>query len=50
MIKNLRQVLLDIHQQDLDQQKLILEQILDDWKGPHNRQTDDVLVIGFRIG
>ncbi len=48
MKKNFHHLLLSIHQKSMDEQKKILEEKYDEWKGK-NRQVDDVLVIGFRV-
>ena len=48
MAKNFRQLLLDIHQKDPNEQMKILEETLLDWRGSHP-QVDDVLVIGVRV-
>ena len=46
--KNFKNLLLEIHDQPLFEQKNILEQTLNDWMGGHP-QRDDILVIGARI-
>jgi PAS domain S-box-containing protein len=43
-----RRLLLEIHQKPMDEQKAILEQRLNDWKGSLP-QTDDILVMGVRF-
>ncbi|MCP4521560.1 MAG: SpoIIE family protein phosphatase [Cytophagales bacterium] len=48
MKKQLKRLLLEIHEQDMPTQKTILHEKLQDWKGGHN-QIDDVLVMGIRI-
>ncbi len=48
MIKQLKELFLEIHQQDMQTQHEILSQTFKEWIGDH-RQIDDVLVIGFRI-
>ncbi|EAY27360.1 AAA family ATPase [Microscilla marina] len=48
MRKRLKNLLLDIHSQDMDSQKNILDQTLQEWTGAKH-QTDDVLVIGFKV-
>jgi predicted ATPase/GAF domain-containing protein/tRNA A-37 threonylcarbamoyl transferase component Bud32 len=48
MIKHLKTLLLHIHQKDMEEQKAILQTTFNDWVFGH-KQTDDVLVVGFRI-
>ncbi len=50
MIKNLRDLLLKIHQEPFEKQKEILNQTLEAWKGTKEKQIDDILVIGMRVG
>ncbi|MDX2305897.1 MAG: SpoIIE family protein phosphatase [Microscillaceae bacterium] len=49
MVKKLRELFLEIHQKPFTEQHAILEQIFEDWKGADNKQTDDVLIVGFKI-
>jgi serine phosphatase RsbU (regulator of sigma subunit) len=46
---HLRELLLEIHELPMDQQKVILEQTFDDWRGPEEKQVDDVVIFGVRI-
>ncbi|MBQ3657267.1 MAG: amino acid permease [Bacteroidales bacterium] len=46
---NLRQKLLEIHHLDMKKQKEILVNIFEAWRGPKEKQVDDVLVFGVRI-
>ena len=46
--KQLQEKLLAISDKPLDQQKKILEETFENWKG-NNEQTDDVLIIGIKI-
>jgi len=48
MSKNFRNLLLEISEIEMHEQKRILEDTLNQWKG-NNHQTDDILVIGVRI-
>ena len=48
MVKNLKKLLLEISEKPMNEQKQILEQIFDDWKG-EKKQTDDVLIVGISI-
>lgn len=45
---NLRNLLLDIHEKDMPEQKRILHETFLNWKG-EQPQVDDILVIGIRI-
>jgi serine phosphatase RsbU (regulator of sigma subunit) len=47
--RRLRELLLEIHQYDFDEQAKILEKTLREWQGDI-KQTDDVLIIGFKAG
>ncbi|WP_338789858.1 two-component regulator propeller domain-containing protein [Bernardetia sp. MNP-M8] len=49
MKKRFRQVLRDIHAEDMDAQRQLLERGFIRWKG-QRQQIDDVLVIGFKMG
>jgi serine phosphatase RsbU (regulator of sigma subunit) len=46
--KHFNQLLLDIHQKPMDEQKKILDERIEAWKGSHP-QTDDIMVIGFKL-
>jgi len=48
MQSQLRNLLLDIHQKPMPEQKRILDQTLEHWRGNED-QVDDILVMGFRI-
>lgn len=48
MYKPLKNLLLEIHQQSLAEQKEILQQHFANWKG-NIEQTDDVLIIGVKV-
>ncbi|TAE46871.1 MAG: GAF domain-containing protein [Cytophagales bacterium] len=48
MIKHLKTLLLQIHSKEMDEQKKILQDTFSDWVFGH-KQTDDVLVVGFRV-
>lgn len=47
-IKRLIELLLSLQDREIAQQKIILEKELDAWKGDRI-QTDDILVLGFRL-
>lgn len=49
MISNMRELLLEIHNEPIDEQNILLDQTINDWK-KNTKQLDDILVIGFRIG
>ncbi len=46
----LKKLLLEIHQFPMEKQKEILKQKLVSWMGERNKQLDDILVIGFKLG
>ncbi len=48
LIKRFRDLLLKIHEESMEHQKLILKQIHEDWRG-NTYQVDDILVIGIRL-
>ncbi len=48
LIRRFRELLLKIHNEPMNEQKEILNQIHDDWRG-NSVQIDDILVIGIRI-
>lgn len=48
MSKNFKKTLMGIYNKPLSEQKMLLEQNFETWKGNHE-QTDDVLVIGVRV-
>ena len=47
--KNLRDLLLKIHEQPMSEQKEILEKTFKDWCGSDEKQVDDVVVFGVRV-
>ena len=49
MSKRLRELLLEIHQQPMSEQKAMLNTIYEEWRGPAENQTDDVVIMGVRI-
>ncbi|NJL11934.1 MAG: SpoIIE family protein phosphatase [Microscillaceae bacterium] len=49
MVKRLRDLLLEIHQKPFSEQHDILAQTFEEWKGAHKKQTDDMIVVGFRV-
>jgi serine phosphatase RsbU (regulator of sigma subunit) len=48
LIKRFRDLLMKIHHEPMNEQKEILNQIHDDWRG-NSVQIDDILVIGIRF-
>jgi len=48
MIKQFQNLIIEIHQKPLEEQKQILNNTLENWKGSQE-QVDDILVIGFKI-
>jgi serine phosphatase RsbU (regulator of sigma subunit) len=49
MIKNFKELLLKIHTLPFDEQKTILDTTIEGWKGDHEKQLDDILVMGMRV-
>ena len=49
MSKRLRELLLEIHQQPMAEQKKMLNVVYEEWRGPAENQTDDVVIMGVRI-
>ncbi len=43
------QLLSDIHPRPFEEQQAILDRELENWRGENNSQTDDIVIIGFRI-
>jgi serine phosphatase RsbU (regulator of sigma subunit) len=48
LVGNFKKLLLSIHEKDVLEQKTILHEEIEDWKDGY-AQTDDILVIGFKI-
>jgi serine phosphatase RsbU (regulator of sigma subunit) len=48
MLRRFQELLRDIHSMPMNQQKEILTQRLNEWRG-NNEQVDDILVIGIRV-
>lgn len=48
MVKKFRELLLEIHQNPIEDQEKILEDRLDEWRGKEE-QVDDIIVIGVKI-
>lgn len=46
--KRLRELLMNIYYKDMDEQRLIVSKVFEEWRGQAT-QTDDVLMIGFKI-
>ncbi|MDB5272629.1 MAG: Serine/threonine protein kinase [Chitinophagaceae bacterium] len=49
MIKNLKDLLLNIHHEPFDKQKGMLDKTIEDWKGTKEKQIDDILVMGMKV-
>ena len=49
MSRRLRELLLEIHQQPMPEQKKMLNVVYEEWRGPAENQTDDVVIMGVRI-
>lgn len=50
LLKNFKNLLLEIHCQDWESQAAQLDHALNNWKSDQYPQIDDILVIGFRVG
>jgi len=48
MVKKLKNLLFEISEKPMNEQKQLLEKTFDDWKG-EQKQTDDVLILGIRV-
>jgi len=48
MSKRFRELLFEIHEKPMKEQKQILDQTLNDWMGD-NDQVDDILVMGLKL-
>ena len=48
LVKRFRELLLKIHHESVEDQKLILQQVHKEWKGD-SHQVDDILIIGIRL-
>ena len=48
MTKNFRDLLYELYQMPMEEQKNILELVINEWMGD-NEQTDDILIIGFQL-
>ncbi|MEM6297303.1 MAG: SpoIIE family protein phosphatase [Bacteroidota bacterium] len=49
MKKRLRELLVEIHQKPMSEQKEILQSTLSEWMAGKESQVDDILVIGMRL-
>jgi serine phosphatase RsbU (regulator of sigma subunit) len=48
-IKVLKELLLEIHQKPIQEQKNILDTTMRNWKGTSHKQIDDMLMIGMKL-
>ncbi len=48
LIKNLKELLLSIHHEPMEKQKILLEETLENWKNNYE-QVDDISIIGLKI-
>ena len=48
MQKRFRELLLNIHNNPIEEQRIMLDNILDEWRG-REEQVDDILVIGVKV-
>jgi serine phosphatase RsbU (regulator of sigma subunit) len=49
LIKNFRNLLLDIHQKPMEEQREILNTRIEEWMGDKYKQVDDIIIIGFKL-
>jgi len=49
LIKNFRELLLEIHQKPMGEQKEILNTRINEWMGDKYKQVDDIIIIGFKL-
>jgi hypothetical protein len=49
MIKTFRELLFEIYQKPMPEQKEILANAIKEWIGTKYSQIDDILVIGFKL-
>ncbi len=47
--QRLRDLLLEIHQRPMNEQREVLNRTYEEWRGPAENQTDDVVIMGVRI-
>jgi serine phosphatase RsbU (regulator of sigma subunit) len=48
-IKNLRELIFKIHNEPPEKQREILNQTIEDWIGQDGEQTDDIILMGFKL-
>ena len=48
-IKNLRELIFKIHNLPPEQQREILNTTIEEWIGPQGEQTDDIILMGFKL-
>jgi len=49
MKEKFHNLLFSVHDKPLEEQKMILNTTLEEWKGSEYQQVDDILIIGFRL-
>jgi serine phosphatase RsbU (regulator of sigma subunit) len=47
--QRLRDLLLEIHQRPMNEQREVLNRTYEEWRGPAENQTDDVVIMGVRL-
>jgi serine phosphatase RsbU (regulator of sigma subunit) len=50
MSKRFKNILLSIHKMPMEEQKEFLNNTIKEWMGTDNKQLDDILVWGFKLG
>ena len=48
-IKRLRELLFQIHELEPEQQREVLNKTIEEWIGPDGEQTDDIILMGFKL-
>lgn len=49
MVKRFRELLFEIHQKPINEQKQILDDTIENWRGDTQKQIDDILVMGIKL-
>jgi len=49
MVKRFRELLFDIYQKPMHEQKQVLDDTIENWKGDTEKQIDDILVMGINV-
>jgi serine phosphatase RsbU (regulator of sigma subunit)/tetratricopeptide (TPR) repeat protein len=49
MVKRFRELLFEIHQKPINEQKQLLDDTIENWRGSTQKQIDDILVMGIKL-